>query len=76
MKTIRINEAEAVFSTLLAAVESGEVIAITRHGRIVARIVPEMRRSPPPLSYPRPRDSRMALEPQSVTDTGLLAPLD
>lgn len=41
MRTIQIVEAKARFSALLAAVEAGEEIAITRHGRVVARLVPD-----------------------------------
>ena len=41
VRTVQIVEAKAKFSSLLAAVELGESIAITRHGRIVARIVPD-----------------------------------
>lgn len=39
MRTVQVVEAKAKFSALLAAVEAGEEIAITRHGRVVARIV-------------------------------------
>lgn len=41
MRTIQIVEAKARFSALLAEVEAGEEIAITRHGRVVARLVPD-----------------------------------
>jgi prevent-host-death family protein len=41
MKNIPIVEAKAHFSALLAEVEAGEEIAVTRHGRVVARLVPE-----------------------------------
>ncbi len=41
MRTIQVVEAKARFSALLAAVEAGEEIAITRHGRVVARLVPD-----------------------------------
>jgi len=41
MRTVQVVEAKAKFSALLAAVEAGEEIAITRHGRVVARIVPD-----------------------------------
>ena len=41
MRVIQIVEAKAKFSALLAAVEAGEEIAITRHGRVVARLVPD-----------------------------------
>jgi prevent-host-death family protein len=40
MKRIQATEAKAKFSELLDQVEQGETIAITRHGKIVARISP------------------------------------
>lgn len=40
MRTVQVLEAKAKFSSLLAAVEAGEEIAITRHGRVVVRLVP------------------------------------
>lgn len=40
MRSIPVVEAKAHFSALLAAVEGGEQIAITRHGRPVARLLP------------------------------------
>ncbi|WP_428532982.1 type II toxin-antitoxin system Phd/YefM family antitoxin [Rhodopila sp.] len=41
MKTITVVEAKARFSALLAEVEEGEEIAVTRHGKVVARLVPD-----------------------------------
>jgi prevent-host-death family protein len=41
MKTVQAAEAKAKFSALLSDVERGESITITRHGRAVARLVPE-----------------------------------
>lgn len=41
MRTIPIVEAKSHFSALLSEVEAGAEIAITKHGRIVARIVPD-----------------------------------
>lgn len=41
LREIPASEAKAHLSELLDAVERGETIAITRHGRRVARIVPE-----------------------------------
>lgn len=45
MKRVQVVEAKAHFSALLAAVEAGESIAITRHGRVVARLVPDAPRA-------------------------------
>lgn len=41
MKNITIVEAKSRFSALLAEVEAGEEIAVTRHGKVVARLVPD-----------------------------------
>ena len=41
MKSITIVEAKSRFSAMLAEVEAGEEIAVTRHGRVVARLVPD-----------------------------------
>jgi prevent-host-death family protein len=38
---IRSSDAKARFSELLDQVEHGETIVITRHGRAIARLVPE-----------------------------------
>ena len=40
MRSVPVVEAKACFSALLAAVEAGEEIAITRNGRPVARLLP------------------------------------
>ena len=41
MREIQSSDAKARFSELLDKVEQGETIAITRRGRVVARMVPE-----------------------------------
>jgi prevent-host-death family protein len=41
MKQIQASDAKARLSELLDEVERGETIAITRHGKQVARLVPE-----------------------------------
>jgi prevent-host-death family protein len=40
MRNVSVVEAKSRFSALLAEVEAGNEIAVTRHGRIVARLVP------------------------------------
>ena len=52
MRAIQIVEAKARFSALLTAVEAGEEIAITRHGRVVARLVPDTPRMAADLFRP------------------------
>lgn len=41
METLSVAEAKARFSAVLAAVEAGQEIVITRRGKAVARLVPE-----------------------------------
>jgi len=40
MKMLTVVEAKSHFSAMLAEVEAGAEIAVTRHGKIVARLVP------------------------------------
>jgi prevent-host-death family protein len=41
MKTVSVHQAKDGFSALLQAVEAGEEVIITRHGKKIARIVHE-----------------------------------
>jgi len=41
MREIQASEAKAKLAELLTAVEQGETVLITRHGRGIARLVPE-----------------------------------
>lgn len=41
MKHVSVVEAKSKFSALLTEVEAGEEIAVTRHGKVVARLVPD-----------------------------------
>lgn len=41
MRRIQSSEAKAKFAELLDEVERGETVVVTRHGKAVARIVPE-----------------------------------
>jgi prevent-host-death family protein len=41
MKQIKSSDAKARFSELLDEVEHGETISITRHGKIIAHILPD-----------------------------------
>jgi prevent-host-death family protein len=45
MRTIGIYEAKQSFSELIAAVEAGDEVRITRHGKEVVRMLP-VRRTP------------------------------
>jgi len=44
VRRVELHEAKAHFSALVTAIESGESVAITRHGRVVARMVPAVPR--------------------------------
>jgi prevent-host-death family protein len=41
MRNVSVVEAKSQFSALLAAVEAGEEIAVTRHGKVIARLIPD-----------------------------------
>lgn len=62
MRTLSIVEAKSHFSALLSEVESGEEIAITKHGRIVARIVPDKPRMAADVFRPFWNESDIDLE--------------
>ncbi len=40
MKSVSVVEAKSHFSSLLAEVEAGGEVAVTRYGKVVARLVP------------------------------------
>lgn len=42
MRSVQSSDAEARLPALLDEVERGETIVITRHGRAIARLVPEL----------------------------------
>jgi prevent-host-death family protein len=42
MKHVQASEAKAKFSELLDEVEQGETITITRHGKVIAHILPDV----------------------------------
>ena len=45
MRTVAVVEAKSQFSALLAVVERGEEVVITRRGRVIARLIPDTPRS-------------------------------
>lgn len=62
MHTVQVAEARVTFSALPAAVEAGEEVSITRHGKVVARIVPEAPRMAAELFRPLWQESDSDLE--------------
>lgn len=55
MQTIPVHQAKDRFSALLQAVESGEEVVITRHGKKIARIVREADSQPSDAEHERLR---------------------
>ena len=45
MKTVSISELRAHLSEVLRQVQGGTAVAITKHGKVVARMVPAQRRA-------------------------------
>ncbi|TAG36775.1 MAG: type II toxin-antitoxin system prevent-host-death family antitoxin [Polaromonas sp.] len=43
MRTLAIAQAKNNFSAMLHLVESGQDVVLTRHGKAIARIIPELR---------------------------------
>jgi len=69
MHEVQASEAKAHFSELLDEVERGETIVITRHGRPIARIMPqadlrseEIRKAIEEIKALRERAGKMSLE--------------
>ena len=60
MQTIPVHQAKDRFSSLLQAVEEGEEIVITRHGRKIARIVRETDAAPGEAELQRRRREALA----------------
>ena len=60
MQTVPVHQAKDRFSSLLQAVEEGEEIVITRHGKKIARIVKETDASPDEAERERQRRAAIA----------------
>lgn len=76
MRTIPIVEAKSHFSALLSDVEAGEEIAITKHGRIVARIVPDKPRMAADVFRPFWQESDIDLEAPAGSLPEVVPPLE
>lgn len=76
MRTVQVVEAKAKFSSLLAAVEAGEEVAITRHGRIVARLVPDVPRMADEVFRPLWGAQDMDIEAPEDLSADPVLPLD
>ena len=62
MRTVPVVEAKARFSALLAAAEAGEEVAITRRGKVIARLVPDVPRSAAEVFRSAWRDQSLDLD--------------
>ena len=75
MREIQATEAKARLAELLRAVELGETVAITRHGKAVAHLVPasEQERANRQLDVQRFRDRRAGWDSITLSTEELLA---
>jgi prevent-host-death family protein len=60
MQTVSVHQAKDRFSALLQAVEAGEEVVITRHGKKIARIVHESDETPDQDERERIRQAALA----------------
>lgn len=60
MQTVSVHQAKDRFSSLLQAVEAGEEVVITRHGKKIARIVHETDTQPSEAERARIREEALA----------------
>lgn len=63
---VSLAEAKAKLSALIDRVEAGDSVSITRHGKVVARLVPAVKPRVP-LDLERARRLRETMKPQSQT---------
>ena len=76
MKNITVVEAKSRFSAVLAEVEAGEEIAVTRHGKVVARLVPDRPRMAADAFRDFWSDSEIDLQAPEDTPAEHVASLD
>ena len=75
MREVQSTEAKARFAELLRSVENGEAVAITRHGKTVAHLVPakDQERAQREAAVDRLLELRASWEPTEMTDEEILA---
>lgn len=75
MQEIQSTEAKARFAELLRTVESGETVAITRHGKTVAHLVPakDREQAERDAAVERLLKARATWEPTGMTTEEILA---
>jgi prevent-host-death family protein len=75
MQEIQSTEAKARFAELLRTVENGETVAITRHGKTVAHLVPakDQEQAERDAAVERLLKARETWEPTGMTREEILA---
>ena len=75
MKKIQSTEAKARFAELLRTVENGETIAITRHGKTIAHVVPapDQEQAERDAAVDRLLELRRRWAPTGMTEEEILA---
>ncbi len=75
MRQLTVTEAKANFSQLLDAVEQGETVVITRHGKKIARIIPDedAELAERKAAVERLKELRKSWEPTGMTREEILA---
>ena len=78
MKTLNVVQAKSRFSALLAEVEAGAEIAVTRRGKVVARVVPDSPRTAASAfsDFWADQDSTLDLQAPEDAPAEDVAPLD
>lgn len=77
MQTLAIAQAKNNFSAVLHLVESGQDVVLTRHGKAIARIIPELAQSPAaPVEVDALRQEAMQLLNTFRAQVAPGAPLD
>ena len=77
MRTVPIVEMKSRLAALLADVARGEEIAITRHGKVIARLIPEPeRRAADAFASVWDSDEAFDLEAPQDMPPADLAPID
>ena len=75
MQTIQTTEAKARFAEILRKVEDGETVAITRHGKTVAHLVParDQEQAERDAAVDRFLELRRSWAPTGMTEEEILA---
>jgi prevent-host-death family protein len=75
MRTATVRTLRNDYSTVLGWVEAGEEISISRHGRIIARLVPEKARAAGRVDWSKSAALRMDKSKLSLLSSATVASL-